>query len=156
MKASASSPAPVAEKSAPAEAPIATATPDLDSQIETLKKLKELLDDGVLSQEEFATKKRQVLGLLTSGCRQETQGARTPSDVRAPALNLRLRLPTGQPQAASCSRGPGRRCSTRRPRERASPRRWHQTFSSCRRSWSSSRRTCPSWRRGCPGPCSPP
>lgn len=63
MNASASSPAPAAEKSAPAEAPIATATPDLDSQIETLKKLKELLDDGVLSQEEFAAKKRQVLGL---------------------------------------------------------------------------------------------
>ncbi len=42
---------------------MATATPDLDSQIETLKKLKELLDDGILSQEEFAAKKRQVLGL---------------------------------------------------------------------------------------------
>lgn len=63
QNASASSPAPAAEKSAPADAPIATATPDLDSQIETLKKLKELLDDGILSQEEFAAKKRQVLGL---------------------------------------------------------------------------------------------
>ena len=37
--------------------------PDLDAQIETLKKLKELLDAGILSQEEFDAKKKQVLGL---------------------------------------------------------------------------------------------
>lgn len=43
----------------PAPAP----TPDLDAQIETLKKLKELLDAGILSQEEFDAKKKQVLGL---------------------------------------------------------------------------------------------
>ena len=38
-------------------------TPSFDNQIETLKKLKELLDAGILSQEEFDTKKRQILGL---------------------------------------------------------------------------------------------
>lgn len=38
-------------------------TESLDDQVETLKKLKELLDAGILSQEEFAAKKRQVLGL---------------------------------------------------------------------------------------------
>lgn len=43
-----------------ASAPSATS---LDDQIETLKKLKELLDAGILSQEEFDTKKKQVLGL---------------------------------------------------------------------------------------------
>jgi membrane protease subunit (stomatin/prohibitin family) len=35
----------------------------IDSQVETLKKLKELLDAGILTQEEFDAKKRQVLGL---------------------------------------------------------------------------------------------
>lgn len=35
----------------------------LDEQIETLKKLKDLLDAGILSQEEFDAKKREVLGL---------------------------------------------------------------------------------------------
>ena len=35
----------------------------LDEQLETLKKLKELVDMGVLTQEEFAAKKKQVLGL---------------------------------------------------------------------------------------------
>lgn len=38
-------------------------TPSLDEQLEMLKKLKELLDVGVLSQEEFDAKKREVLGL---------------------------------------------------------------------------------------------
>lgn len=37
--------------------------PSIDSQVETLKKLKELLDAGILTQEEFDAKKRQVLGL---------------------------------------------------------------------------------------------
>lgn len=35
----------------------------LDEQIEAVKQLKELLDDGVLSQEEFETKKREIMGL---------------------------------------------------------------------------------------------
>lgn len=35
----------------------------MNDQIETLKKLKELLDAGILSQEEFDAKKREVLGL---------------------------------------------------------------------------------------------
>lgn len=34
-----------------------------DEQIETIKKLKDLLDLGVLSQEEFDTKKKELLGL---------------------------------------------------------------------------------------------
>lgn len=37
--------------------------PSLDNQIETLKKLKELLDAGILSQEEFDAKKHEILGL---------------------------------------------------------------------------------------------
>lgn len=35
----------------------------LDSQIETLKKLKELLDQGIITQDEFEIKKKQVMGL---------------------------------------------------------------------------------------------
>lgn len=35
----------------------------LDDQIETLKKLKDLLDLGILSQQEFDAKKREILGL---------------------------------------------------------------------------------------------
>ena len=38
-------------------------TQDLDAQIETLKKMKDLLDCGVLTQEEFDAKKRMILGL---------------------------------------------------------------------------------------------
>lgn len=34
-----------------------------DDQIETIKKLKDLLDSGVLSQEEFDTKKKEILNL---------------------------------------------------------------------------------------------
>ncbi len=41
----------------------ASAAPSLDEQIETLKKLKELVDMGILSQEEFEAKKSQLLGL---------------------------------------------------------------------------------------------
>ena len=35
----------------------------LDEQIETLKKLKELMDMGILSQEEFDKKKKEIMGL---------------------------------------------------------------------------------------------
>lgn len=38
------------------------AAASIDGQIETLKKLKELFDDGILSQEEFDAKKREVMG----------------------------------------------------------------------------------------------
>ncbi|MFR8256633.1 MAG: SHOCT domain-containing protein [Ruthenibacterium sp.] len=34
-----------------------------DEQIETLKKLKELVDMGVLSQDEFDKKKKEIMGL---------------------------------------------------------------------------------------------
>ncbi|MFT3797104.1 SPFH domain-containing protein [Microbacterium sp.] len=40
----------------------APATVSLDEQIETVKKLKELLDAGILSQDEFEAKKKQVMG----------------------------------------------------------------------------------------------
>ena len=35
----------------------------LDEQIETLKKLKELVDIGILTQEEFDAKKKEIIGL---------------------------------------------------------------------------------------------
>lgn len=38
-------------------------TPSVDDQVETLKKLKELVDMGILTPEEFAAKKKQLLGL---------------------------------------------------------------------------------------------
>lgn len=41
----------------------ADSRPSLDEQVEAVKKLKELLDAGILSQEEFDAKKRSVLGL---------------------------------------------------------------------------------------------
>lgn len=43
--------------------PAASPASDLDAQIEAIKKLKELLDIGILSQEEFDAKKRELLGL---------------------------------------------------------------------------------------------
>lgn len=51
----------MAQPPTPEQAP--GAAPSLDDQIETLKKLKDLLDAGILSQEEFDAKKREVLGL---------------------------------------------------------------------------------------------
>lgn len=47
---------------APASFPPPTTT-SLDQQIDAVKKLKELVDAGILTQEEFETKKRQVMGL---------------------------------------------------------------------------------------------
>ena len=35
----------------------------IDEQIETVRKLKDLVDAGVLSQDEFDAKKKQVMGL---------------------------------------------------------------------------------------------
>ena len=43
--------------------PASTSTAVSDEQMETLKKLKELVDMGVLTQEEFDAKKKQLLGL---------------------------------------------------------------------------------------------
>ena len=34
-----------------------------DEKIEILRKLKQLVDDGILSQEEFEAKKKEILGL---------------------------------------------------------------------------------------------
>ena len=42
---------------------VAGQSASLDEQIETMKKLKELLDMGILSEEEFDAKKKEVLGL---------------------------------------------------------------------------------------------
>ncbi|MBC3803355.1 hypothetical protein GH808_02735 [Acetobacterium fimetarium] len=35
----------------------------IDDQIESLKKLKELLDCGILTQEEFDIKKKRIMGI---------------------------------------------------------------------------------------------
>ena len=47
------------------ESPVPPAAPSMsfDEQIEALKKLKELVDTGILTQEEFDVKKRQIMGL---------------------------------------------------------------------------------------------
>jgi len=47
----------------PAQQPRGAAAASLDEQIEAVKKLKELLDAGILTQEEFDAKKRQIMGL---------------------------------------------------------------------------------------------
>lgn len=47
----------------PSQAAAAAQSQSLDEQLETLKKLKELVDMGVLTQDEFNAKKKQVLGL---------------------------------------------------------------------------------------------
>lgn len=36
---------------------------DIDKQVDAVKKLKELLDSGILTQEEFETKKKEIMGL---------------------------------------------------------------------------------------------
>ena len=43
--------------------PASTSSAPTDEQLETLKKMKELVDMGVLTQEEFDAKKKQLLGL---------------------------------------------------------------------------------------------
>lgn len=50
--------APASQPPSPQPEPV-----NLDQQLEAVKKLKELLDAGILSQKEFDAKKRQVLGL---------------------------------------------------------------------------------------------
>ncbi len=49
------------QANAPQQTPAAATS--LDDQVETLKKLKELVEMGILTQEEFDAKKKQVLGL---------------------------------------------------------------------------------------------
>ena len=48
---------------APTQEALPTPSAPTDEQLETLKKLKELVDMGVLTQEEFEAKKKQLLGL---------------------------------------------------------------------------------------------
>lgn len=43
--------------------PVAYAAPDTNDQIAQLEKLGQLRDQGILTPEEFAEKKRQILGL---------------------------------------------------------------------------------------------
>ena len=38
-------------------------TSEIDEQINAIKKIKELLDMGILTQEEFDAKKKQILGI---------------------------------------------------------------------------------------------
>ncbi len=52
--------APTAERATPSQ-PAQAAS--IDEQIEAVKKLKELVDAGILTEEEFQTKKKQVMGL---------------------------------------------------------------------------------------------
>jgi membrane protease subunit (stomatin/prohibitin family) len=52
--------APAAQSTVPVDP---TAVPSLDEQIEAVKKLKDLLDAGILSQDEFEAKKKQIMGL---------------------------------------------------------------------------------------------
>lgn len=47
----------------PGQSSDAKLTPSVDDQVETLKKLKELVDMGILTPEEFTAKKKQLLGL---------------------------------------------------------------------------------------------
>lgn len=47
----------------PGQSSDAKLTPSVDDQVETLKKLKELVDMGILTPEEFSAKKKQLLGL---------------------------------------------------------------------------------------------
>ena len=60
-----SAPAPADEAAAPETAAPETAAPQaIDSeQIELLKQLADLKDQGILTEEEFAAKKAQILGL---------------------------------------------------------------------------------------------
>ena len=55
--------APVASASPKATPATASVTASLDEQLAAVAKLKELADAGVLTPEEFAAKKREVLGL---------------------------------------------------------------------------------------------
>ena len=43
--------------------PSHTASMSVEEQVEAMKKLKELVDIGILSQEEFDAKKHEILGL---------------------------------------------------------------------------------------------
>ena len=51
------------QTAAPMAPPPPTASPSLDEQVEAVKKLKELVDAGILTPEEFEAKKKQVMGL---------------------------------------------------------------------------------------------
>ena len=53
-------PAPAPEAAAPASH---TVSMSVEEQVEAMKKLKELADIGILSQEEFDAKKHEILGL---------------------------------------------------------------------------------------------
>ena len=46
-----------------AEAPVQQNTNDVNAQMEELKQLGQLKDQGILTQEEFDAKKKQILGL---------------------------------------------------------------------------------------------
>lgn len=60
-------PAPAPEAAAPASH---TASMSVEEQVEAMKKLKELVDIGILSQEEFDAKKHEILGLINGAFMQ--------------------------------------------------------------------------------------
>ncbi len=52
------------ERQEATQAPVIVATPTQSGdKLDDLKKLKDLLDNGIITQEEFETKKKQILGL---------------------------------------------------------------------------------------------
>lgn len=51
------------KQQAAAAAPAPTPAPSTDDSVEQLKKLAELRDQGILTEDEFTAKKKQILGL---------------------------------------------------------------------------------------------
>ena len=51
------------QAAAAAAAPAPTPAPSTDDSVEQLKKLAELRDQGILTEDEFTAKKKQILGL---------------------------------------------------------------------------------------------
>ena len=60
--------------------PPASSSTSLDEQIAAVKNLKELLDAGILTQEEFDQKKREVLGLRQSDAPEQPDIAEQPEE----------------------------------------------------------------------------
>jgi hypothetical protein len=69
----------------------------LDEQVDVVKKLKELHDGGLLTDEEFAAKKQQVMGLSPSSAAPTSTGNAQPMQEEAVPRNPGP--PTSQPPA---------------------------------------------------------
>jgi Short C-terminal domain len=59
----AAGPPPEATADAPAAAPVAPAAPEEPAYMAELQQLNQLKEQGILSEEEYAAKKQQILGL---------------------------------------------------------------------------------------------